>query len=98
MDAVVRLGFWTWRRRHVTGGRRLGFKDMAAKIFLEAMGIEPATRDMESRLTTISAVVAVMTWCVICTLTGESGRFWKSRSCVSRRAIQNARVCGFGDG
>ena len=67
------------------------------KINLEAVGIEPATHDMESRLTTNSTVLTVMTWRVVCTLIGEYGRFWKNRSWVSRRVIQNARVCGFVD-
>ena len=41
------------------------------KINLEAMGIEPATHDIESRLTTNSTVLTVMTWRVVCTLIGE---------------------------
>ena len=50
------------------------------KIILEAMGIEPATSDMKSRLTATSTVLTVLTWRVVCDLTGENGRIWKSRS------------------
>ena len=39
--------------------RRLGLKTRAAKNFFEAMGIEPATRESESRLTTNSAEMTV---------------------------------------
>ena len=50
------------------------------KIILEAMGIEPAPRNMGSRLTTTSTVLTVLTWREVCDLTGENGRIWKSRS------------------
>ena len=56
------------------GRRRLGFKDGAAKNNLEAMIIEPVTREMESRLTTNSTVLTVITWRMVCDLTGENGR------------------------
>ena len=40
-------------------------KDRAAKkIILEAMGIEPATLDMKSRLATNSTVLTVIPWSV----------------------------------
>jgi hypothetical protein len=47
------------------------------QIILEAMGIEPETREEESRLTTNSTVLTVRTWSVVCVLTGENGRIWK---------------------
>jgi hypothetical protein len=71
-----RVGWLGWKLGDGDSGSRTG----RPKIILEAMRIEPVTRDMESRLTTTSTVFTVLTWRVVCDLTGENGRVWKIRS------------------
>jgi hypothetical protein len=75
------LVVWWWKgglvRMEAAGERDSGSRTGRPKIILEAMGIEPVTRDMESRLTTTSTVLTVLTWRVVCDLTGENGRIWK---------------------
>ena len=63
-----------------TGEGDEGSRTGRPKTFLEAMGIEPATHGVKSRLTTNSTVLTVMTWRVVFDLTGEYGRIWKNRS------------------
>ena len=66
--------------------------------YLEAMGIEPETREEGSRLTTNSTVLTVLRRTVMCLLTGENGRFWRNGSWDSRKIFQKTRVCGFEHG
>jgi len=71
-----RVGWLGWKLR-VKETRVQGQGGQKKNFFLEAMGIEPATRDMEFRLTTTSTVLTVLTWRVVWDLTGENGRIWK---------------------
>ena len=57
-----------------------GSRARRPKIILEAMGIEPATRDTASGLTTYSTMLSVISWGVFGFWSSEDGRLWKNRS------------------